>query len=50
LPGFASPPAGYGEVAFYRWLGDPLTKERLTWQLDLFDCGRGRIALGDWSQ
>jgi hypothetical protein len=33
-PGFVNPPAGYGEIAFYWWLGDPLTKERLTWQLD----------------
>jgi len=31
---FRSPPVGYGEVAFYWWLGDPLTRERLTWQLD----------------
>jgi len=34
LPGFQNPPAGYGEVAFYWWLGEPLTRERLTWQLD----------------
>ncbi len=34
LPGFRTPPPGYGEVGFYWWLGDPLTKERLTWQLD----------------
>ncbi len=34
LPGFQNPPPGYGEVGFYWWLGDPLTKERLTWQLD----------------
>ena len=34
LPGFRNPPPGYGEVAFYWWLGDPLTKERLEWQLD----------------
>ena len=33
-PGFQSPPPGYGEVAFFWWLGDPLTKERLTWHLD----------------
>jgi hypothetical protein len=33
-PGFLNPPAGYGEVAFYWWNGDPLTKERMTWQLD----------------
>jgi len=36
LPGFQNPPAGYGEVAFYWWLGEPLTRERLTWQLDQF--------------
>ncbi len=34
LPGFRSPPPGYGIVPFYWWLGDPLTKERLAWQLD----------------
>lgn len=34
LPGFQNPPLGYGEVAFYWWLGDPLTKERLSWQID----------------
>ena len=34
LPGFRHPPAGYGEVAFYWWLGDPLTRERLQWQID----------------
>lgn len=33
-PGFVSPPPGYGEVAFYWWVGDPLTRQRLTWQLD----------------
>lgn len=33
-PGFKNPPPGYGEVAFYWWLGDPLTKDRLLWQLD----------------
>ncbi|MFA6483420.1 MAG: glycosyl hydrolase [Bacteroidales bacterium] len=33
-PGFKNPPAGYGEVSFYWWLGDTLTKERITWQLD----------------
>jgi hypothetical protein len=34
LPGFKSPPPGYGEVPFYWWVGDPLTKERLSWELD----------------
>lgn len=33
-PGFKNPPVGYGEVSFYWWLGDTLTKERITWQLD----------------
>ncbi|MBN2473146.1 MAG: hypothetical protein JXB62_00960 [Pirellulales bacterium] len=33
-PGFRSPPPGYGIVPFYWWLGDPLTKERLAWQLE----------------
>jgi len=26
LPGFKNPPKGYGEVSFYWWLGDTLTK------------------------
>ena len=30
---FAKPPAGYGIVPFYWWLGDRLTKERMEWQL-----------------
>lgn len=34
LPGFKSPPLGYGIVPFYWWLGDPITKERLAWQLE----------------
>ncbi len=34
LPGFVTPPKGYGEVSFYWWLGDTLTKERITSQLD----------------
>jgi hypothetical protein len=34
LPGFKNPPKGYGEVPFYWWQGDTLTKERLLWQLD----------------
>jgi len=33
LPGFCSPPPGFGIVPFYWWLGDPLTRERLAWQL-----------------
>ncbi|QNK57941.1 glycosyl hydrolase [Paenibacillus sp. PAMC21692] len=32
--GFLSPPPGYGEVPFYWWVGEPLTKERLEWQLE----------------
>lgn len=34
LPGFITPPKGYGEVPFYWWQGDSLTKERLLWQMD----------------
>jgi len=34
LPGFINPPKGYGEVPFYWWQGDTLTRERLLWQLD----------------
>ena len=43
-PGFQSPPSGYGEVAFFWWLGDPLTKERLAWQLDQL-AGKGVTGL-----
>ncbi|MDO4583700.1 MAG: glycosyl hydrolase [Planctomycetia bacterium] len=32
--GFVTPPAGYGEVPFWWWTGDPLDKERLKWQLE----------------
>ncbi len=34
LPGFLNPPKGFGEVPFYWWQGDTLTKERIAWQLD----------------
>ena len=44
LPGFRNPPPGYGEVAFYWWQGDPLTKERLSWQLAQLK-GKGITAL-----
>ena len=33
LPGFQKPPAGFGMVPFFWWLGDPLTQERLGWIL-----------------
>lgn len=33
-PGFQQPPPGFGTVPFYWWLGDPLTKERLAWELE----------------
>ncbi|MDR2755423.1 MAG: hypothetical protein LBC20_06920, partial [Planctomycetaceae bacterium] len=36
---FRVPPQGYGEVPFYWFTGDKLTKERLRWQLD-FLCGK----------
>jgi hypothetical protein len=42
--GFANPPHGYGEVAFYWWLGDTLTRERLAWQLDQLN-GKGVVGL-----
>jgi hypothetical protein len=34
LPGFRNPPAGYGEVPFWWWTGDPLDKDRLLWQIE----------------
>lgn len=34
LPGFRQPPPGFGIVPFHWWLGDPLTGERLGWQLE----------------
>lgn len=34
LPGFINPPKGYGEVPFFWWQGDTITRERLTWELD----------------
>jgi hypothetical protein len=34
LPGFKRPPSGYGDVGFYWWIGDTLTRERIEWQLD----------------
>ncbi len=36
-PGFRDPPPGYGIVPFFWWLGDPLTRERLAWQLEQMD-------------
>ena len=35
LPGFQNPPKGYGNVPFYWWSGDKLTRERLSAQLDI---------------
>lgn len=35
LPGFKNPPKGYGEVPFYWWMGDTLTKEHLTGHLEI---------------
>ncbi|NQT89563.1 hypothetical protein HQ560_22530, partial [bacterium] len=34
LPGFQTPPPGYGEVPFWWWTGDPLDEERLIWQIE----------------
>lgn len=44
LPGFQNPPAGYGEVPFYWWMGDTLTRERLLWQLEKLS-GKGITSL-----
>ena len=44
LSGFQKPPAGYGEVAFFWWMGDPLTRERLAWQLARL-AGKGVMGL-----
>lgn len=33
-PGFINPPKGYGDVPFFWWVGDTLTKEHLSWELD----------------
>lgn len=41
---FRNPPPGYGEVAFYWWIGDTLTRERLLWQLDQLK-GKGVVGL-----
>ena len=34
---FRKPPEGYGEVAFFWWNGDKLTKEKLGWILEQLD-------------
>ena len=31
---FRTPPSGYGEVPFYWWIGDTLTRDHLEWELD----------------
>ena len=36
-PGFRTPPPGYGVVPFFWWLGDPLSRERLSWILGQMD-------------
>lgn len=43
-PGFQKPPPGFGEVAFYWWLGDPLTRERLQWHIEQLS-GKGVMGL-----
>lgn len=43
-PGFRTTPPGYGEVGFYWWVGDPLSRERLEWQLDRLK-GKGVMGL-----
>ena len=32
---FLTPPTQYGEVAFFWWHGDVITKEKLSWILEL---------------
>ena len=34
LPGFVTPPPGYGQTPFYWWGGATLHKDRIAWQLD----------------
>lgn len=34
---FSHPPKGYGEVPFYWWIGDTLTREHLLWELEQLD-------------
>ena len=34
LKQFRTPPAGYGEVAFFWWHGDTVTREKLAWILE----------------
>ncbi len=41
---FKNPPRGYGEVAFYWWVGDTLTRDRIRWQLDQLQ-GKGVVGL-----
>lgn len=43
-PGFVDPPPGYGEVAFWWWLGDPLRRDRLEWQIERL-AGKGVMGL-----
>ena len=34
LPGFRTPPPGYGEVPYWWWTGEALDVDRMIWQLD----------------
>lgn len=34
LTGFQAPPAAFRPVPFYWWAGEPLTRERIAWQLE----------------
>lgn len=34
LPGFRTPPPGYGQVPFWWWTGDPIDRDRLLWQIE----------------
>jgi hypothetical protein len=33
-PDFKNPSAGFGPVPFWWWVGEPVTRERIAWQLD----------------
>lgn len=42
---FKNPPYGYGQVPFYWWVGDSLTKERLKWQIDKLEKCEGIMGI-----
>ena len=44
LEKYTNVPREYGEVAFFWWVGEPLTRERLTYELEQLE-GRGVCGL-----